>query len=106
MGETKRFGFLGGCRVTVKDGYLEVVGAVFNERASAPVSAIEVAVAQKANVRHGLTSMNQPCVVLVGRGAELGRAALATGRMRAAQQAARWINAYLASIRAAAPGTG
>lgn len=102
---TKRFGFLGGCRVTVKDGYLEVVGAALNERASVPLAAVETAVAQRANVRHGVTSLNQPSVVLFGKGAELGRANLAVGRLRAAQQCARWINDYLAAT-AASRGTG
>jgi hypothetical protein len=95
----KSFGFLGGCTVKIGGGYIEIKGVAMSARARVPIAAVEFAVAQRAVT--GTAVVGQTQLVLFGRGAELGRADLALGKRKAGEQAAEWINAYLARDRAA-----
>ena len=83
------------CKVAIADGYIEIKGAALHARARVPLSAVEFAVAQRSVVQRGTMSRSMPQLVLFGRGAELGRAELRQGSLRAAEQAAEWINAQL-----------
>lgn len=112
MGEVKkRFGWVGpgSVRVHIKDGYIEVAGAAMSDRVRAPLAAVEHAVARRDSVPSGRGSRHAPVIVLIGKGAELGRAVVGQGPgpglMRRAEEVAEWINAYLRAT-AGSPGTG
>lgn len=106
MGEiSKRFGRIGGCKVRIADGTITVTGAPLNDRVSAPVASVRSAVARREPARaYGGRSEERPVVVLIGEGAELGRAVLSPGQLRMAERCAAWINDYLRST-ATSPGT-
>ena len=86
-------GILGGCKVKIEKGIIEIRGAAMNARARVPLDMVDVAVVQRSTL--GTPVANQPQLVLIGRGAELGHADLPLGRRKAAEEAADWINEIL-----------
>lgn len=92
-------GILGGCKVKIEKGIIEVKGAAMNARARVPVDMVDLAVMQRSTM--GTPVANQPQLVLIGRGAELGHADLPIGRRKAGEEAADWINEILRSHRTA-----
>lgn len=93
----KSFGFLGGCKVKVEDGYIEVRGAALGARARVPVDAVEIALVRRPS--SGTATTGQMQLALMGQGTELGHADLPLGKRKAAEQAAQWINDLLRSTR-------
>lgn len=95
----KSFGLMGGCKVKIENGYIEIKGAPMNARAKIPIEAVEYAVVQRAMsgtaVKGGL-----PQLVLFGHGNELGHADLPMLKRKAGEQAAEWINELLRQHRA------
>lgn len=98
--EKKFGGLLGGCKVKIEKGIIEVTGAPMNARARLPIDMVDVAVVQRSTM--GTPVANQPQLVLIGKGAELGHADLPLGRRKAAEEAADWINDLLRQHRAGA----
>jgi len=90
-------GLLGGCKVKIEKGIIEVKGAAMNARARVPIESVDVAVVQRSTL--GTPVANQPQLVLIGRGAELGHADLPLGRRKAGEEAADWINGILKEHR-------
>jgi len=90
-------GLLGGCKVKIEKGYLEIKGAAMNARARVPIEMVDLAVMQRSTM--GTPVANQPQLVLIGRGAELGHADLPLGRRKAGEEAADWINGILKEHR-------
>jgi hypothetical protein len=94
---SKSFGFLGGCKVKIAKGYIEVTGAPMNARARVPIEMVEFAVVQRSTM--GTPVTGQPQLVLIGRGTEVGHADLPLGKRKAGEQAAEWINDLLRENR-------
>ncbi len=93
----RSFGFMGGYKVKIEKGYIEVKGAPMNARARVPLEMVELAVVQRSTV--GAAVAGQPQLVLIGRGAELGHADLPLGKRKAGEEAAEWINDLLRQHR-------
>ncbi len=88
---SKSFGALGGCKVKIENGYIEVKGLPLKTNARVPIEAVEVALVRRTRL--------QPQLVLIGRGAELGHTDLDLGHMKGAERAAEWINDLLRRYR-------